>query len=33
VCIGRDYSEPIVNHAEARTRALVALKVVSAGKR
>ena len=33
VRIGRDYPEPIVNHAEARTRALAALKVVSAGKR
>ena len=33
VRIGRDYPAPIVDHAEARTRALAALKVVSAGKR
>ena len=31
--LGRDYPEPIVDHAKARTLALEALKVVSAGKK
>jgi deoxyribodipyrimidine photo-lyase len=32
VLLGRDYPEPIVDHAEARLRALEALKTVSRGK-
>jgi deoxyribodipyrimidine photo-lyase len=32
VALGRDYPEPLVDHAEARKRALEALKAVSKGK-
>jgi deoxyribodipyrimidine photo-lyase len=32
ITLGRDYPEPLVDHAEARKRALEALKAVSKGK-
>jgi deoxyribodipyrimidine photo-lyase len=32
VTLGRDYPEPLVDHAEARKLALEALKAVSKGK-
>jgi deoxyribodipyrimidine photolyase len=33
ITLGQEYPEPIVDHAQARTAALAALKVVTAAKK